>query len=255
MVLQICVDDSSQDGESLILAGYIASVENWASFSTEWAGLLTVRPPWDRLKMSELMADGPGSEKGQRIEWHYRIIEKYAHSSICLAIPRRPLSRAVRDLQLPTAFGNPYYLAWRALISVSLHWQHKSGNHEPIDFIFDEQSEAGLLSDAWEGFRDNMPEEFRRLVKNRPIFRDDEDFLPLQAADMLAWWMRRRFAARKTIMGHDFPFPWGQQRDGLEMLLAEINERGIRKQLKRDKAAMLNDPSQVLRLSDHWTIS
>jgi hypothetical protein len=198
------------------------------------------------------MARHPGEETGERVVWHYRLIEKYAAAAICVAVPRQPLIRAVSDLRLPAGYANPYYLAWRALIRVCLDWQYKAGTREPIDFIFDTQSEAFRLLLGWEGYQNNLPDDVKELVRNVPIFRHDDDFMPLQAADLLAWWMRRRYSRLGTVLGHSFPFPWQQGRDGPNMLQAEYTERGIRTQLKSDKEGYINSRTRVWRLSAEW---
>jgi hypothetical protein len=72
-------------------------------------------------------------------------------------------------------------------------FQLENGNAE-CDLIFDEQGIIGprtLL--AWEGAKlarvsDQRMKLFGEL--NLPIFRSDLKFLPLQAADMLAWTVR-----------------------------------------------------------------
>jgi hypothetical protein len=40
MVLQAFIDESYSNDGTYVLAGYIASVEEWASFSREWQELL-----------------------------------------------------------------------------------------------------------------------------------------------------------------------------------------------------------------------
>jgi len=243
MVIQVCIDDSSTAGENLVLAGYMARSEAWATFATEWAELLTIRPSWKRFKMSEIMSNWPGEETGERVVHHYRLIEKYVDSAICVVVPRRPITKAARDLGMPNFAQNPYYLAWRAIITLCLKWKNDAGVSEPIDFIFDQQQgEAAVVSAGWDNFTKGMPIEWSGLAKNRPIFRSDDDFLPLQAADLLAWWMRKRYEAYGTILRESFPFPWIQARqNGPEMYLSEYDERGIRKQMKLDRQALLRD--------------
>ena len=61
-----------------------------------------------------------------------------------------------------------------------------------IDFIFDEQvGEMNRILSAWEEFKNLAPVPNNHLG-SVPIFRDEKKFLPLQAADMLAWFIRQR---------------------------------------------------------------
>jgi hypothetical protein len=70
---------------------------------------------------------------------------------------------------------------------------NKNGNI-PIEFIFDEQE--GVDEDIvlfFAHMKKSFPKKARELIASTPMFRNDKDkqFLPLQAADMLAWHLRR----------------------------------------------------------------
>ena len=199
--------------------------------------------------MSEIMADRPGEETMERVVHHYRLIEKYALKAFCIAVPRAALIKAVRDYGMPKKLENPYYLAWRTIISELLSWQREENNFEPIDFIFDLQSESTLIVTAWEGFQANMPEPFQKMAQNMPIFRRDEDFLPLQAADLLAFWMRKSYSQKGTVLTYDYPFPWPAARDNFFMLQGELDEKGVRKQLRRDREAFRNQFRKTWQIS------
>ncbi len=63
-----------------------------------------------------------------------------------------------------------------------------------VDFIFDQQS--GVSSDVplfFEYMTRSLPKAARKMISGIPQFRDDEDAVALQAADMLAWHLRRDF--------------------------------------------------------------
>lgn len=64
----------------------------------------------------------------------------------------------------------------------------------PVDFIFDQQD--GVDDDVslfFQTMKNSLPRSVRRYINDKPIFRDDKDrrYLPLQAADMLAWHIRK----------------------------------------------------------------
>jgi hypothetical protein len=64
----------------------------------------------------------------------------------------------------------------------------------PLDFIFDEQGEVGNEARFfYRIIRDGQPAAVRSILSKDPIFRDDKLVLPLQAADMLAWHVRRNY--------------------------------------------------------------
>jgi hypothetical protein len=68
---------------------------------------------------------------------------------------------------------------------------------QPVDFIFDDQGIAGLKCLDWYGaLREKVGEPHRTMIANTPMFKNDRLLNPLQAADMLAWHIRRQ---------HQFP--------------------------------------------------
>ena len=70
------------------------------------------------------------------------------------------------------------------------------GINDPIDFIFDEQSRGKKqIFMAWDNFKANA-QISKKLIGGSPIFRDDKQVLPLQAADFLAWTARRKVVSQ-----------------------------------------------------------
>jgi len=69
------------------------------------------------------------------------------------------------------------------------------GQTGKIDFIFDEQGDepSALIQSDFDKFKAAATTDMRDFIGSRPIFRDDKQFVPLQAADMLAWHIRRNY--------------------------------------------------------------
>jgi hypothetical protein len=57
------------------------------------------------------------------------------------------------------------------------------------------------MLESFDGWVDVAPSHLKEYIGARPIFRDEIKVLPLQAADMLAWHVRRSFA--DGIQGKD----------------------------------------------------
>lgn len=69
------------------------------------------------------------------------------------------------------------------------------GSKHSVEFIFDQQN--GVQDDIplfFEYMIRSLPKPARALIAGTPQFRDDKDFVTLQAADMLAWHVRREFS-------------------------------------------------------------
>jgi hypothetical protein len=69
---------------------------------------------------------------------------------------------------------------------------HSERINIPIEFIFDEQE--GVQADidfSFDVMKRSLPRGVQKLISGRPIYKSDKLVLPLQAADMLAWHLRR----------------------------------------------------------------
>lgn len=202
MVLQAFIDDSYDQNGTFVLGGHIASAEAWAALSRNWAELL----PYGTLnkygrhhfKMHE-MAENP--ERMERVQAFFRVIERHVLVSLSCKINLAELVRAknrifVPNLRIDWGFlDNPYMVTFRCLLEMFHKNREKIRKvippDENIDFVFDRQSEAGAIHAAWNSYVDNRDEEVRHRFGGMPRFEDDEEFLPLQAADFWSWWVRK----------------------------------------------------------------
>ncbi len=70
--------------------------------------------------------------------------------------------------------------------------QELLGVKEPVDFIFDYQhGMVTPIQDAWDSLQKIAPQFVRERPGKRPQFEVDKCIMPLQAADLHAWWIRR----------------------------------------------------------------
>jgi hypothetical protein len=72
---------------------------------------------------------------------------------------------------------------------------------EVIDFIFDQQSQKNIILRAWDEYVETKQPGVRELYGGAPRFEDDKKFLPLQAADLWAWWIRKWYNDGNLISG------------------------------------------------------
>jgi hypothetical protein len=76
----------------------------------------------------------------------------------------------------------------------------------PVKFIFDEQKGVEADIALWfDSMKQHLPRAARKLISGTPQFENDKDYTPLQAADMLAWHLRREHEEGKPI--DDNPLP------------------------------------------------
>jgi hypothetical protein len=232
LVLQAFIDESLDDGV-FAMGGFISTPEKWATFASEWEGVLpqgvrkppprasgasilhTFRPTDERLpepslasayrfKMSEMASTSEGME---RLTPFLRIIERNVMHAISCGFRIDDLNRAKDRVRIPGYnlhwgdMNNPYFAGFRVLMD---HFHVRRPAMTPpdfpelatskVDFYFDDRSDKDVIRNAWGGYLDWREPRDRALYGHEPRFEDDETFLPLQAADLWAWWVREWFA-------------------------------------------------------------
>ena len=256
MAIQAYIDDSRDDeGGTYVLAGYVASVENWAAFSSEWESLLPLTPKnkkgAHRFKMSAMTG------RMEDVPLFHSVIMKHVEMAVSCTVNMHLLRTVVDrlivsanypgwgDLEIATdplkaKWRDPFFFAFRGLMD-GFHSEFAKQSPfipftGPVDFIFDrEQANELYIRSIWEEYIERRSDEHRALYGRKPQFEDDEQFLPLQAADYRAWWVR------KWIMKHgaanvsdgNYPYPTGNRSipclyfDATEEQIATIAGRAI----------------------------
>ena len=215
MVLQAYIDDSGNEPTSpiFVLAGFISTHQRWAAFSDEWQAALDEPPQLAYFKMAEAehfreqFSKSRGwivENRDARILKLANIIAKHAITRIHSAMLHESFDRWIRSIKNPSrnsAQDHPYFMLFHAIVQIISTLRVHAYNNDPCDIIFDEQGSLGL--DAiyfWENLRKNpaaiakeTAAAFANYFGKPPIFRNEKEFLPLQAADLYAWQLRRRF--------------------------------------------------------------
>ena len=158
-----------------------------------------------------------GANDTEIVASFYRIAERHVAAGIAFAIPIAPLAKVCDESGFPqsNSIRNPYYLAVKGVINCTAQHQHQFGLTEPIDFIFDNQGEGAKIRDAWDAYvNGQITPEVLALTGEEPQFLSDARHLPLQAADLYAWWLRRAWTeGGMDAFLHKWPFPWSIKRD------------------------------------------
>jgi hypothetical protein len=205
MVLQTgYFDDSGSDSGSrwYVLAGFIASVENWKTVATKWHDTLKKEPGLPYFKMAEAMAMDGCFRRGwtvplrdQRILELVQIIEELNPPRIECFLKRSDFNIFVKGLLKSSEFNDPYFiLFYHLILSIAANAKALNWNRD-CDFIFDEQGKLGDLAvGKWRWMKQNIYGQnavnVSEFLGSPPVFRNDITFRPLQAADMLAWLVR-----------------------------------------------------------------
>ena len=180
------------DGQVLVFGGLIASAERWAKFSIAWQKCLDLAP-WDVFKMRKVSHRCVG-EKRRHAQRHYCAVREHVQGGICFVIPLAILEEAAARYGLTeTLAAKPYNWAPKGIINGLAQNQREWGLTCPVNFIFDERpkKEKDMLRKGWQTYLTTVPDEVRSVTGRPPVFADDREVLPLQAADMWAWACRK----------------------------------------------------------------
>lgn len=241
VMLQAFIDDSASDtgDQRLFLAGYVNTADQWIAFSNAWEEALKEHPAIEYFKMSEAH-----SLKGQFERWQEKdrdakvsrlakVIRDFDVLSIQVSVSRTDYNRIIRPVA-PHGLGNAYFTLFYGVIITLTRTHQQMGITMPVDFIFDEQGGMGQQTALFYDYvKSQQIPELQGLLGVQPIFRDDKKVMPLQAADMLAWKIRRE---------HEYPNqqhsikPWDFYKEKTYHAVAEMNEEmlvGLAEKMKK----------------------
>lgn len=207
-MLQTAIDDSGWDGVSpvFVLAGYVSTKEKWKSFSDEWQAILDLKEPskLGHLKMNEAYRlNDPSSqfcgwseaERDDRLKKLIKPITRHALHGLISVVPIEPYRRLFRGRFDPAALNRPYFFTFFGVMARLINLARQLQLGDEIEFIFDTLGGElqALLLDEFEKFISLRPPTLQHLTCSPPKFAREQDFAPLQAADMLAWHARRYY--------------------------------------------------------------
>jgi len=204
-MLQAYIDESVGGG-IYAMAGYIASAEQWASFSDEWKQFLEMKPRIAYFKYSEAVhLTGEfrfwrAEARDEKMALLYKVIGEHVIASLASAVNIEEHKRIFGGKGMPRALRSPYHLLLYSMISEIAAHQDIVAINDVIDFIFDDHvMEKEKIYNGWELFKMATPMP-KHLIGAMPIFRDDMTVLPLQAADMLVGRMLASWKKKFSIV-------------------------------------------------------
>lgn len=202
--LRAFIDDSAaQSGDRrLFMAGYLHRADVWADFSEAWHYELQAWPSIQYFKAKEANnLDGEfhykkgwdEAKRNMKMSQLAAIIEHFSPFSFQFSVNRKLFEEELKP-HSPYGFRQPHFQLSHVVVGGIARSAAQQGITEPIEFIFDEQD--GVSSDVAMFFEDmmqEMPEDAKKLIAGTPFFKNDRDrrYMPLQAADLLVWHIRR----------------------------------------------------------------
>jgi uncharacterized protein DUF3800 len=227
MALNGFVDDSGSGegkdrGNLFVLAGFVACPKQWERFSHKWQTICDREPKTPDFKMQTAIRlfreDGSviwtQAQRDARIKRLVRLTKRKAlyRAESVLAWPN--YDRVVKGKVLPE-IDSPYFLCFYNIIMSFAAFMDKADIKGTVDWVFDDQGRVGKNAIKWYEFiTANVTPQMRGRLGSKPIFRHDKSMLPIKAADLYAWQIRRHLD-REQPTGID-------HNDYLDALVAQI---------------------------------
>jgi hypothetical protein len=243
LMLQAYLDGSQHDNPPIyVLAGYLAPADQWAAFSNRWQEILDLSPSIPYFRMTEIR-HRLRDKADERIALCREAIEDFIPGGFSIGL--RP--DAIRRIWGPKDkfASHPIYCAFSILIPMIALQLEKFG-WSPLErielYLDDEKSEKGRIWRAWDYAREHARVEspaLKDLLSHVPNFRNDKELLPLQAADLHAWWIRKRYL-EKITGAPETPFP-GTTKNNVQYMRVEVTEDQLRQRYFREIISNVTD--------------
>lgn len=221
MYLQVCFDDSGNAPNQNVLAlgGLLSTSTRWIEFTREWEAALTKKPGAAYVKYQEIVhgrgefADARGWNDRLRAERLAELVEittRYAMPvRFFRAMEHKHFLDHIRSVPWladarMSVINTPYTTLGDNVVSHVVAYLAREGLGDRCDFYFDtsEVSEE-FMRGVWPAAQTFPPEIPMELLPKgvRPQlgslhFEKDEEFLPLQAADLIAGMTRDELLGR-----------------------------------------------------------
>jgi hypothetical protein len=202
-MLKAFIDDSGSGGDSqwFVLAGYVGTAEAWDAFDEPWRKVLDGPPQIEVFKASQAeslkgrWAGITKDERDSRINALIEVIGRHAIRAIYVRVKQQDFDEVIKPW-IPTEWQNAYYFLYVAFLSAGTSSEKYAGTSRRIDFVFDSNTEVEKPSKKLYSQVNGIPQFHERVGSIE--YKDDKASLPLQAADLFAWQVRRRFSVQES---------------------------------------------------------
>ena len=195
-MLQGFGDDTGKGNEpAFALGGFVAPVEQWIEFNNAWDAKLKEEPSIRFFKARDAAAcrgefgGFDAAQRDKKVSGLISLINAHAQFFVSTAIVREDWSKVFRGKMAKT-MDSPFFFAYVRLMTISLqHMRRFGAAADKVEWIFDVEAETIYreVLNWWLAQKEEPPRYLRKRMGNHPIMRNDEEVMPLQAADLIAW--------------------------------------------------------------------
>jgi uncharacterized protein DUF3800 len=188
--------DRRYPDDVFVFGGYIGKVIDWEHLTHAWDNILTTHPELKDADFVKALVRWKGRFSDPRaIKLMKAVTDIPGLGSVRWRLPYSAYRSAVLTQMLG---GNEamYFFAWFGILSQLLATISMTPNAK-LDLFYDENLyEEPEIQRGYERFRDSVAKansSWLRMLPLRPVPKNDKDFLPVRAADALAWNTHRHF--------------------------------------------------------------
>ncbi len=208
MTVVYFIDDSGRDDPPVfVLGGLAVSADRIPAFEADWQAVLAKAPSLAVFKMKD--AHGRrGAFKGwtdqardRKLRDLVSVIRRHAQALISISVRHDDYADVFRG-RMMDSLDHPYELLFHLIIAEAFKQQRRTGGAAQAAFVFDRQQNAERsLERVFDAFEDSLVPEIQSFLSGRPRHADDGVEVILQAADMIAWHVRRAAAIDGGLVG------------------------------------------------------
>ncbi|HEX8474852.1 MAG TPA: DUF3800 domain-containing protein [Pyrinomonadaceae bacterium] len=186
---------SPDEGKALVVAGYVANAEQWVKFDVEWRAALASEGI-KRFHMRDFahsrreFESWKGDEKRRTafMKSLVEIIRRNVRKSFSQAIILDGYNRVNEKYQLAEQMLLPYSLCAFACARSVNTWAKEHGYIEPVNYVYEDGAKH--------------KQQFKKVMEHQgypePVFRNKDDNVAFQAADLVAWESLKFYRAMET---------------------------------------------------------
>jgi len=185
-------------GKILLLSALVHTVPAWEKFTEDWDKALKAKPSIKHFHMREARHLTGNFKHWKLIDRDLKIISltevilKHEPHAVSCWLSADDYNTTIRQIA-PSDLRHAFFLGFHAIIQTVAEYQLHRRISIPPDFVFDDEGDIGNEALIWySAIKQTASKEVRALMGATPVFRNDEEVLPLQAADLVAWHKRRK---------------------------------------------------------------
>jgi hypothetical protein len=140
----------------------------------------------------------PEEAREAKLDSLVAVLAKYKPLSIECSISRTAYVEELRS-RAPYDLRHPYFPCFVGIMYGVARTVLEEDLKGPVELFFDEQGNVGTDAALWYVPLKHMDPKLASVLGGPPRFASDNEVVPLQTADMLAWYVRRATEARCTV--------------------------------------------------------